>query len=156
LPAVQKCTTIEDWGECTFEKNPKKPWRVDNDCKDTLDKLSLRLQQMPNGKLDIIGYTNQEESVNAQQLGSQRSVNVKYYLTTDGPTKVDAARVQPRQGGAKGQATHFYFVPEGNLCGGQLEEGTVVDETQVQGQSRTAAPAPKRKTKKAAAAPSGN
>jgi hypothetical protein len=156
VPAVQKCTTIEDWGECTFEKNPKKPWRVDNDCKDTLDKLSLRLQQMPNGKLDIIGYTNQEESVNAQQLGSQRSVNVKYYLTTDGPTKVDAARVQPRQGGAKGQATHFYFVPEGNLCGGQLEEGTVVDETQVQGQSRTAAPAPKRKTKKAAAAPSGN
>ena len=39
VPAVKKCTTIEDWGECTFEKNPKKPWRVDNDCKDTLDKL---------------------------------------------------------------------------------------------------------------------
>src|SRR5208337_4152171 len=64
VPAVQKCTVIEDWGECTFEKNPKKPWRVDNDCKDTLDKLSLRLQQMPNGKLDVVGYTNEEESVN--------------------------------------------------------------------------------------------
>ena len=84
---------IEDWGECTFEKNPKKPWRVDNDCKDTLDKLSLRLQQMPNGKLDVVGYTNEEESVNVQTLGSQRSVNVKYYLTTDGPNKVDAGRV---------------------------------------------------------------
>jgi outer membrane protein OmpA-like peptidoglycan-associated protein len=150
VPAVQKCTTIEDWGECTFEKNPKKPWRVDNDCKDTLDKLSLRLQQMPNGKLDIVGYTNQEESVNVQQLGSQRSVNVKYYLTTDGPNKVDASRVQPRQGGANGQAAHFYFVPEGNLCGGQLEEGTVVDETAVQPQSRNA-PAPKKKAKKAPA-----
>ncbi len=156
VPAVQKCAVIEDWGECTFEKNPKKPWRVDNDCKDTLDKLSLRLQQMPNGKLNVVGYTNQEESVNVQQLGSQRSVNVKYYLTTDGPNKVDAGRVQPRTGAAKGQATHFYFVPEGNLCGGQLEEGTVVDETQVQPQSRTAAPAPKKKAKKAAAAPSGN
>ncbi|HME32436.1 MAG TPA: hypothetical protein VKG65_06775 [Terriglobales bacterium] len=155
VPAVQKCTVIEDWGECTFEKNPKKPWRVDNDCKDTLDKLSLRLQQMPNGKLNVVGYTNEEESVNVQQLGSQRSVNVKYYLTTDGPNKADAARVQPRQGGAKGQATHFYFVPEGNLCGGQLEEGTTVDETQVQPQSRNA-PAPKKKAKKAAAAPSGN
>jgi hypothetical protein len=156
VPAVQKCAVIEDWGECTFEKNPKKPWRVDNDCKDTLDKLSLRLQQMPNGKLNVVGYTNQEESVNVQQLGSQRSVNVKYYLTTDGPNKVDTGRVQPRQGGAKGQATHFYFVPEGNLCGGQLEEGTVVDETQVQPQSRTAPPAPKKKAKKAAAAPSAN
>ena len=138
VPAVKSCVNIEDWGECTFEKNPKKPWRVDNDCKDTLDKLSLRLQQMPNGKLDVVGYTNQKESVNEQQLGAQRSVNVKYYLTTDGPNKVDASRVQPRQGGANGQATHFYFVPEGTMCGGQLEEGTVVDENAVQPQSRNA------------------
>jgi len=55
VPRVVKCVNIEDWGECTFEKNPKKPWRVDNDCKDTLDKLALRLQQMPNGKLDVVG-----------------------------------------------------------------------------------------------------
>lgn len=148
VPAVVKCTTIEDWGECTFEKNPKKPWRVDNDCKDTLDKLSLRLQQMPNGKLDIVGYTDESESVNVQTLGAQRSVNVKYYLTTDGPNKVDAGRVTPRQGGTKGMATHFYFVPEGNLCAGQVEEGTMVDETAVQGQSRNA-PAPKKKAHKA-------
>ncbi len=91
---------------------------------------------MPNGKLDIVGYTDEKESVSEQTLGSQRSVNVKYYLTTDGPTKVDGSRVQPRAGGTKGKATHFYFVPEGDLCGGQLEEGTVVDETQVQPQSR--------------------
>jgi hypothetical protein len=80
---------------------------------------------------------------------------VKYYLTTDGPNKVDAGRVQPRAGGTKGKATHFYFVPEGNLCGGQLEEGTTVDESQVQPQSRTA-PAPTKKHKKAAAAAPAN
>ena len=129
VPPVVKCVNIEDWGECTFEKNPKKPWRVDNDCKDVLDKLSLRLQQMPNGKLNVVGYTDQVDEVNEQTLGAQRSVNVKYYLVTDGPNKVDAGRVQPRQGGTKGKATHFYFVPEGNLCGGQLEEGTTVDES---------------------------
>src|SRR5271167_1630667 len=154
VPPVVKCVNIEDWGECTFEKNPKKPWRVDNDCKDTLDKLSLRLQQMPNGRLNIVGYTDEKESVSEQTLGSQRSVNVKYYLTTDGPTKADAGRIQPRQGGTKGKASHFYFVPEGNLCGGQLEEGTTVDESAVQGQSRTA-PAPKKKGKKAAAPAAG-
>ena len=139
-----RCSECEDWGECTFEKNPKKPWRVDNDCKDVLDKLSLRLQQMPNGKLNVVGYTDQATEVNEQTLGAQRSVNVKYYMVTEGPTKVDAARVQPRKGGTKGKATHFYFVPEGNLCGGQLEEGETVDESQVQPQSR-AAPAPKKK-----------
>jgi len=152
VPSVQGCVNIEDWGECTFEKNPKKPWRVDNDCKDTLDKLSLRLQQMPNGKLDIVGYTDEKEVVSEKTLGAQRSVNVKYYLTTDGPTKVDAGRIQPREGGTKGKATHFYFVPEGTMCGGQLEEGTTVDETQVQPQSRNA-PAPKKKAKKPAAPP---
>ena len=123
-----KCVSIEDWGECTFEKNPKKPWRVDNDCKDTLDKLALRLQQMPNGKLEIVGYTDEKEVVNVQTLGAQRSVNVKYYLTTDGPTKSDASRIEPREGGTKGKATHFYFVPDGTLCSGQAVEGTPVDE----------------------------
>ena len=155
VPPMVKCVKIEDWGECTFEKNPKKPWRVDNDCKDTLDKLSLRLQQMSNGKLNVVGYTDEKESVEEKTLGSQRSVNVKYYLTTDGPNKVDAGRLQPRAGGTKGKATHFYFVPEGNLCGGQLEEGTTVDESAIQGQSRTA-PAPTKKHKKAAAAAPAN
>ena len=139
VPAIKSCVNIEDWGECTFEKNPKKPWRVDNDCKDTLDKLALRVQQMPNGKLDVVGYTNQEESVNVQQLGSQRSVNVsttsrRTLRPSSMPAGFSLAKAEPRA------ATHFYFIPEGTLCGGQLEEGTVVDESQVQPQSRTAAP----------------
>jgi len=146
VPPVQKCVNIEDRGECTFEKNPKKPWRVDNDCKDTLDRLALQLQQMPNGKLDVVGFTDEKETVSEQTLGSQRSVNVKYYLTTEGPTKIDASKVQPRAGGQGTKSTHFYFVPEGNLCGGQLEVGTTVDESQVQPQSRNT-PAPKKKKK---------
>ena len=154
VPAVQKVSEVEDWGECTFEKNPKKPWRVDNDCKDVLDKLALRVQQMPNGKVAIVGYTDQEEVVNAEQLGAQRSVNVKYYLTTDeiGP-KLDPTRLEPRKGGQKGKKAHFYFVPQGATL--TEEESVTVDETAVQGQSRSAAPAPK-KAKKAPAAPSSN
>ena len=129
MPAVQKVSEVEDWGECTFEKNPKKPWRVDNDCKDVLDKLALRVQQMPNGKVAIVGYTDQEE-------------NVKYYLTTDeiGP-KLDPTRLEPRKGGQKGKKTHFYFVPQGATF--SEEESVRVDETVVQGQSRSAA-APKK------------
>jgi hypothetical protein len=155
VPPVQKVAEVEDWGECTFEKNPKKPWRVDNDCKDVLDKLALRVQQMPNGKVAIVGFTDQEEVVNAEQLGAQRAVNIKYYLTTDeiGP-KLDPTRLEPRKGGTKGKAAHFYFVPQGATL--TQEESVTVDESAVQGQSRSAAPAPKKKAKKAAAAPSGN
>ncbi len=142
--AVAKCIIIADWGECTFEKDRKRPWRVDNDCKDTLDKLALRLQQMPNGKVDIVGYTDKKELASNPTLGAQRSVNIKYYLITDGPTKVDAARIEPRQGGTEeGKAAEFYFVAEGKLCSGQVEAGSVVDETALKGRSRTA-PAPKK------------
>ncbi len=70
-----------------------------------------------------------------------------------GPNKADASRIQPRQGGTKGKATHFYFVPEGTLCGGQLEEGTMVDETQVQPQSRMALLRRSHKAKAKPAAP---
>lgn len=88
-------------------------------------------------------------------MGAQRAVNIKYYLVEDdlGP-KADASRIVPRQGGTKGKATHFYFVPEGNLCEGQVVEGNPVDESQVKGQSRKAkVPAPKKKAKKPAAPP---
>ncbi len=129
--AEQNCVKIEDWGECTFNKNPKKPWRVDNDCKDTLDKVVFRMLQLPDGKLDIVGYTDEKEAVREKTLGSQRAVNVKHYLTTEGPGKIDASRIQARQGSVKGQATHLYYLTEGPLCSGQREEGTVVDEKQV-------------------------
>jgi len=148
VPPITECVSIQDWGECTFEKNPKKPWRVDNDCKDTLDKLTLRLQQMPTGKVEIVGYTDQSETVDVQTLGAQRSVNVKYYMVTDGPTKSDASRIEPRDGGTKGKATHFFYLPDGALCSGQAVEGTPVDETKVQPQSRNA-PAPKKHKAKA-------
>jgi len=151
---IISCVNIEDWGECTFEKDPKRPWRVDNDCKDVLDKMALRLQQQPSGKLEILGYTDEKEVVSEQTIGAQRSVNVKFYMTQDdlGP-KADATRIQPRQGGTKGKATHFYFVPEGGLCQGQVEEGTPVDESAVQGQARKAPAPAKKKAKKAPAAP---
>jgi hypothetical protein len=151
VPPVQKVAEVEDWGECTFEKDPKRPWRVDNDCKDVLDKLALRVQQMPNGKVAIVGYSDQTEVVNAETIGSQRSVNIKYYMTTDeiGP-KVDPTHLEPRKGGVKGKSAHFYYVPQGATF--TQEESVTVDESVVQGQSRSAAPK-KAKTKPAASAP---
>jgi hypothetical protein len=105
---------------------------------------------MTNSKLSVVGFTDEKEVVSMKQLGAQRAVNVKYYLTTDGPTKIDPSRIEPRQGGSKGKATHFYFVAEGTLCSGQVVEGTPVDESAVPGRSRSAAGHAK-KAKKAAA-----
>ena len=123
------CAKIQDWGECTFDKIPKRPSYLDNACKDTLDKLALRLLEVPNGKLDVVGYVDKSET-GTPALAAQRSVNVKYYLTTAGPTRVDPNRVGARTGGTKDKSAHFYFVSE-NLCSGQVEEGTAVNESKV-------------------------
>ncbi len=50
-PVTEPCVKPDDWGECTFDKDPRRPGRVDNDCKDVLDKLAIRLQDTPNGPL---------------------------------------------------------------------------------------------------------
>jgi outer membrane protein OmpA-like peptidoglycan-associated protein len=142
----QKCISLEDWGMCTFDKDAKRPARVDNECKDVLDKLSLRLQQMSSGQIVIVGYADEQEMAKEPTLGAQRSANIKYYLTTEGSNKIDTGRVQVRQGGSTGKMAHFYFLAEGTLCAGQVEEGTAVNETEVQGQPRKA-PAPKKKSK---------
>ncbi len=42
-PAERIVAEVEDWGECTFEKDTRQTSRVDDDCKDVLDKTALRL-----------------------------------------------------------------------------------------------------------------
>ena len=135
----EPCVKILDWGECTFEKDPGRPSRVDNDCKDVLDKLALQIQGAPNGKLVIVGYFDQAEA-KTPNLAAQRSANVAYYLTTDSSNTIDAGRLEAHQGGARSKTTHFYFVPEGKLCADQPDLGSPVDTAKVRGHSRKLPP----------------
>ena len=110
-----------------------------------LDKLATRLQQNPNETLAIVGYADQKETAVDPTLGARRAVNVKYYLTKEGSTKIDSARIQSRQGGTQSAVTEFYFIPEGKLCAGEMDKlGVAVDETKVQGQSRKLPPRKKK------------
>jgi hypothetical protein len=138
------CLKLEDWGKCTFEKDHRHPTRVDNDCKDTLDALALKLQSKLNGKLVIVGAEDESESAREQSFAAHRAVNVKYYLTEDGSTQIDADRILTNQGGTKEKAAYFYFVPPGSLCPGQADLGTAIDTSKVKGQTRKA-PANKKK-----------
>ena len=139
------CLDPEPWGQCTFVQNPSLPARVDNDCKDVLDKLALDIQGKPTGKLAIVGST--ADASKLATLGAQRAENAKYYLTTSGSTKVDADRIETREGGSSNDVVRFYYVPAGDLCAGHSELGTPVDESKVKGQERGKLPG--QKTKKA-------
>lgn len=143
--AVVESTSV---GECSFN-NSNKPGRVDNECKATLDQVALLIQQEPNDKYVIVGYADDDETVKMTQLAGQRAVNVKYYLTEgEGGQHIDPSVLQVKAGSEKSKKIRIYKVPPGATL---PEQATDVDETQVQGQSRSAA-APKKHHKKAAEA----
>ena len=139
------CVVPVSWGECLFKRNPNRPARVDNDCKDVLDKLALDIQGKPTGKLVIVGWAAAANAAKNPNLAAQRAENAKHYLTTDGSTKVDADRIETHQGGGDDNVVRFYFVPAGDLCSGHPELGTPVDETSIKGQQRDKLP-PKKAT----------
>ena len=142
------CVNPEPWGTCTFKLNPYLPARVDNSCKDVLDKLALDIQGRPTGKLVIVGSAAPANAAKSPNLAAQRAENAKHYLTTGGSTKVDADRIEARQGGSDENVVYFFYVPAGDLCAGHSELGSPVDETAVKGQQRGKLP-----HKKKAAAP---
>ena len=133
---------VSQIGECSFT-DARRPARVDNACKAVLDDVALRIHHEPSGDFVIVGYA---ANANAPQLAAQRAVNVKYYLTQgEGGSSIDPSRIQPRTGTTGSNSVKIYFVPSGATF---TEPSTVVDETQVKGQARTA-PVPRKKGKKA-------
>lgn len=142
FPVVAAPPEVISAGECKFNES-KKPGRVDNECKAVLDEVTLQLQRQSNGKVVVVGYTDETETAKMTQLAGQRAVNVKYYLTSgEGGAGIDASRIEPRTGTVKEKGAKVYIVPEGATF---TEESTGVDETQVKGQPRNP---PVKKSKK--------
>ena len=142
LPVVATPPEVISAGECKFNQS-NKPGRVDNECKAVLDEVALQIQRQPNGKVIVVGYTDETETVKITQLAGQRAVNVKYYLTSgEGGAGIDASRIEARTGTVKSKSAKIYIVPAGATF---TEESTPVDETQVKGQPRNA---PAKKGKK--------
>jgi hypothetical protein len=151
VQAPQTATVVEqqEIGSCNFS-DPRRTARVDNFCKATLDEVALRLQREPNGRVVVVGYAEEDESVKVSDIDGQRSENIKYYLTSgESQAQIDPTRIEARKGQHGSRSATMYFVPEGASFTVQGTE--TVDESQVKGQSRSA-PAAKR-AKKAVAQP---
>ncbi len=145
-----QATVIEqqEVGKCSFS-DPRRTARVDNVCKATLDEVALRLQREPNGRVVVVGYADETESIKVKDIDGQRSENVKYYLTSgESQAQIDPSRIEARKGPHGDRSATLYFLPEGATFTVQGTE--TVDESQVKGQSRNARPT--KKAKKAAAA----
>jgi len=124
---------------CDF-KNEKKHARIDNECKATLDEVALRLQQEPNGKLVVVGYAEEQETVEISEVDSLRAANAKTYLTSgEAKQQIDPGRIEARKSSDRsmGRKSNFYFVPEGGTF--TVKDTVIVDESALPA-DRTGAP----------------
>jgi hypothetical protein len=127
-----------------FDKDKKRPTRVDNEAKACLDEVALDLQKQPDAKAVVVGEQNAKETekvakeekvaqkhkhAKVENFAGERAVNTKEYLVTE--KGIDASRVSVATGSTDGQTVEDYLVPAGATFTNDVQGTTPVDETAV-------------------------
>jgi opacity protein-like surface antigen/outer membrane protein OmpA-like peptidoglycan-associated protein len=120
-----------------FEKDTKRPARVDNEAKACLDEVALDLQRQSDAKVVVVGDSTAAEktpkkgrkSAKVEDLAAERAVNTKDYLVTE--KGIDASRVSVAIGTTDGQKVENYLVPSGATFAVDVPGTTAVDESVV-------------------------
>ena len=134
-PAPVQPPVINTKSLCTisFDRDAKRPTRVDNEAKACLDDITLSVQQDPTSKLQIVGNSAADEKMGTQKA-AERAVNEKAYLV--GEKGVDASRIMVFTGSAGTKTSATTLVPTGATP--DMTGLTPVDETAVKPIPRTA------------------
>jgi hypothetical protein len=92
----------------SFERDKKRPVRVDNEAKGCLDEIALTLNRESSSKLVIVGKHSADEKPDA---AAQRDLNVAQYLTQE--KGIDPSRIELRTGGEPTRGLDSILVPAG-------------------------------------------
>jgi hypothetical protein len=92
----------------SFERDRKRPVRVDNEAKGCLDEVALTLNRESSAKLVIVGRHSADEPPDA---AAQRDLNVAQYLTQE--KGIDPSRIEMRTGGEFNRSVDNILVPAG-------------------------------------------
>jgi hypothetical protein len=144
----------------SFDKDVKRPTRVDNEAKACLDQVTDALKNDPTAKVVVVGESTAAEKAPPKKhkhakapadFAGERAVNTKDYLVTE--KGIDASRVSVATGTTDGQKVEDYLVPSGATFANDVPGTTAVDETAVKPVARKPlAGAPKKHHKSAEAA----
>jgi hypothetical protein len=122
----------------SFERDAKRPTRVDNEAKACLDDIALNLQRSADAKLALVGNEDAKEQKADAKLAklkhnkkptaaSARAVNTKDYLVTD--KGIDASRILVYTGTDDGKTVTTTLIPAGAT--NPVASDPAVDETAV-------------------------
>jgi hypothetical protein len=132
-----------------FDRDKKRPTRVDNEAKACLDDVALKMQQTSDAKLAVAGNATSAEkaafdkSKNKKKVdpAAARAVNTKDYLVTE--KGIDASRISVYTASQDATTTTTTLIPTGATL--DSTGMTPVDESAVKAVPRTPPPAKKRK-----------
>ncbi len=124
-PEAQKLCSV------AFDRDKKRPTRVDNEAKACLDDIALSLQRQSDAKLVVVGESGPEEK-NGANAAAERALNVRQYLTKE--KGIDAARIDVRTSGATGKQVEDYLLPPGATFNQQATEPVDASKVHSQGQ----------------------
>jgi outer membrane protein OmpA-like peptidoglycan-associated protein len=119
-PYVAPAPVVSSLCSITFEKDKKRPARVDNEAKACLDGIALTLKSKSDATAAIVGSATADEKMPPkhmkkgammEDLAAQRAVNTKDYLVTEGG--IDASRIMVYTGSGDGKKVEDYLVPSG-------------------------------------------
>jgi len=119
---------------CTisFDRDKKRPTRVDNEAKACLDDIALSANRDSQAKLAVIGNAPSDEKM-ATKKAEERAVNEKAYLVTE--KGIDASRISVYTGAAGTKTSATIIIPAGATL--DMTGLTPVDETKVKAIPRT-------------------
>ena len=151
LPPPPPAPTASSLCTVSFDRDAKRPNRVDNEAKACLDDVALALQRSSDAKLSLVGNENAKEQKADARLAklkhnkkptdaAARAVNTKDYLVTD--KGIDPSRITVYTGTDDAKTVTTSLVPAGAT--NPAASATPVDESAVKAVPRT----PVKKAKK--------
>lgn len=117
----------------SFDRDTKRPTRVDNEGKACLDDLALNLQRSTDATIDLTGNAAANEKMGPTKA-AERAVNTKDYLVTE--KGIDASRIKVFTGTTDAKTVTSTLVPAGADTSAMT--ATPIDEAAVKVQPRKA------------------
>jgi hypothetical protein len=130
--------TTKNLCSINFERDSKRPTRVDNEGKACLDDLALNMQRSTDATLDLIGNSTAAEKTprkhakKVTDFAGARAVNTKDYLVKE--KGIDASRIKVMTGSDDAKTVTTILVPAG--ADTSAISASPVDETAVMVQPR--------------------
>lgn len=132
VPPTPTVAETQDLCHISFERDHRRPVRVDNEAKGCLDDIALTMQQQAGATLVMVGNSSANEHPEA---GAERALNARQYLVKE--KGIDSSRIEVRIGSTPGRFVSNTLVPPGAHFDGStsqtFDENTIVRHGQAYG-----------------------